>query len=275
LVRADTIAKRQLLRNVLGLPEEMLADAAGRWTSFALFDSDGACVANVDAAILPLSVDGQTIDVSGIRSVAVAEDWRGKGLFRALMRNALAWCTVRSALPTFLYTEEPALYARFGFRPQPQHAVVGPCPPPAPGPPGRRLELARSSDRALVRSLIERRALLSGQCALGVDADLFLANVTKDTSLICLHTANPETVIVYEIDEHRIVLVDIVGPSIPSLTTVLGAIGRIRPDIVVLFPTDKLAWAGGSEPDDTGLMILGEAPAAMRRPCMFPPTVEF
>jgi GNAT superfamily N-acetyltransferase len=264
---------RRLLRDVLGVPEAMVASQL--WTAFALFEPGGACVANVDAAILPLFVDGREASAGALRSVAVREDWRGKGLFADLMREALAWCDGRSADVALLYTEEPALYGRFDFRSWPQHAFVGPAPCPRPGARARRLDLTRAADQELVTALIGRRAPVSWQCALGGDAALFLVNLAGDAGLSAVYAEAEDMLIVFEDDADGLTLVDIAAAAIPDLPTVLGLLDARPGRVKTLFPPDRLGWSGAPVLEDTGLMIRGTAPAAFAQPFMFPPTAEF
>ena len=262
-----------LLRAVLGSDSHI--GGSGPWEPFALFDADKRCVAGLEAAVLPLILDGVAGVAGAIRSVAVDPGWRGRGLFRRLMIEALAWCDLRTAAgPVILYTEEPALYDRFGFRELAQHGFVGRPPRSASAEAARPLDLDAAADRLLIRTLIDRRAPVSSQAALGVDADLLLSHLA-DESWRVAYLASAEAIIAWGEEPDTIVVADVIAPALPDLATILGALPAQALNVKVMFPPDRIGWDGTPEPEDAGLMIRGVIPAAMQRPFMFPPTAEF
>ncbi len=265
----------RLMRDVLGLAPTTAPTGARPWHAFSYFARDGHCVANVDAAILPLVVDGERRDASAIRSVAVDPAWRSRGLFRELMTEALAWCESGSPGPTLLYTEEPAIYHAFGFREVAQHAFIGPAPEPTPGPLARKLALDSPRDAERLREAVGRRTPASMRCTLLVDAPLFAVNLAKDEDVRLAYAHERDSVIAYEMDEDLLTLVDVVAPVIPDLAAILGALDVSPRRVKTLFPPDRLGWQGVPVAEDTGLMLRGTTPAAMTRPFMFPPTAEF
>ena len=243
------------------------------WTPFAAFTDDGACVASVEAAVLRLVCDGGPVEATGLRSVAVHPDWRGRGLFRDLTLQALDWCG-KICGPVLLYTGEPALYTRFGFAPVAQHAFAGACPPVAAGPPARTLELDDAADLALLTRLLTTRAPVSDRCAMIHAPSLLLTALAGSDDLVAAHVPALDAIAIFEIDDDTLILADVVAPAIPPLDALLAALPRRR-RLETLFPPDRLGWAGAPEPDDTGLMARGSVPEAMRRPFRLPPTTEF
>ena len=254
---------------------------------FAVFDATGACIASVEVLALPLILDGCACEAAAIRSVAVAEAWRGHGLFRTLMAEALAWCDATFAGPALLYTAESSLYERFGFRDVPQHKVVGAAPAvdalpavdavPAVDAKGdlRRLALARPADVALIKRLLEARAPVSDHVAVTGGAAVFMTQVAADDTMDLDYAGSLDALVVSRQSAKNLMLVDIVAPVIPALAKVLAVLGRSVDRAEILFPADKLAWSGRVKRDDTGLMIRGPWPAALNRPFMLPPTAGF
>ncbi len=238
----------------------------------AFFDVDGACVASAESFPLRLRVDGRSREVTGIRLVATAQAWRGLGLFRTLMTDILARCDADGGL-AMLYAEHAALYAPFGFVSLPQHKRVGPPPRVAPAASrARRLDLGRKDDIALLRGLLAARAPVSDHVAVEGGASLFLTGLGGAT----LHySAALDAIVVSETDGDVFTVVDLVAAQIPTLAGVLAAVGSAPAWVEVLFPTDKLAWDGCAERDETGLMMRGPMPDAFGRPFMLPPTTEF
>lgn len=258
-----------LMQEVFGRGNDAAADDPGL-SPFAIFDADGACIAGLEVIDLPLVLDGEHRRVAGIASVAVAPAWRGRGLFRALMDEALAECRG----PVLLYTEEPALYSRFGFRGLPQHRFTGPSPESMEGSASARW-LSLESDGALIARLLATRSPVSNHVALE-GGGLFLRQLATADSFALDYLPDLDALIVWaEDDDGGFTLADVVAPKIPPLAAIRAALGRGPEQISVLFPPDKLEWTGMPEPDDTGLMISGEAPAAFSRPFMLPPMAEF
>ena len=250
---------------------DALAGVDLAWMPFAAFTDDGACVASVEAAVLPLVCDGAPATGTGLRSVAVRPDWRGRGLFRTLTLQALAWCEAAPG-PTLLYAGEPALYTRFGFEALPQHAFLGAMPAALATVPARPLDL--TTDLPLINRLLATRAPVSERCAMVGAPSLFLTALDDEDDLAIAHLPALDALIVYELDAEALTLVDVVAASIPPLAAILGALPRRR-WLKTLFPPDRLGWEGAPVSDDTGLMARGPLPAAMRRPFMLPPTTSF
>jgi GNAT superfamily N-acetyltransferase len=244
-----------------------------QWRVLALFEPQGACVAGIEIAELGLVLDGEASVAMAIRLAGVAPSHRGRGLFRTLMEDALGACAQRAgAAPILLYTEDEALYTRFGFAPLVQHAFVGLSPTPSASAASRPVSHAEAIE--LIDRLAPRRAPVSQQCAVRGGTDLLRATVEEiDLRLAFLDAA--DALVIYEQKDAELVIVDIVATVIPTMTTIVGALAPDARRVRTLFPPDRLAWDGTPLPDDTGLMIRGEVPPAMRRPFMLPPTTGF
>ncbi len=243
------------------------------WQVLAYFEPDGTCVAGVEIGELTLVLDGVDSASTAIRLAGVAPSHRGQGLFRSLMDAALGMCDARDgSAPTLLYTEDDDLYARFGFVRLAQHAFVGAAPKAARLPPARSVD--RSDALVLIDRLASGRAPISLHCAVCCAADLLRSNL-DDEDLRFAVLDGMETLLLYEMDEDDLVIVDIVARTIPTMAEIVGALAPGKRRVRTLFSPDRLSWDGTPEREDTGLMIRGELPAAMRRPFMLPPTTSF
>lgn len=269
---ADAYAR--LLQEVFDFVPRRAPVPDPHWHVLALFEPQGACVAGIEIAKLGLVLDGEERVAMAIRLAGVAPSHRGRGLFRTLMEHALAACAQRAgAAPILLYTEDEALYTRFGFAPLVQHAFVGLAPSPAPISAAAR-PVSRAEMIELIDRLAPRRAPVSLQCAVRGGTDLLRANVEEsDLRLAFLDAA--DALVIYEQEEAELVIVDIVAAVIPTMATIVGALAPDARRVRTLFPPDRLAWDATPVPDDTGLMIRGEVPPAIRRPFMLPPTTGF
>ena len=262
-----------LLRDVFGNAPPRFRNEHPAWVPFGYFAADGTCVAGLETAVLGLFADGAPAEATAIRLAGVAEAYRGRGLFRNLMIRALGWCSAQSAGPTLLYTEDHDLYGRFGFQPLAQHAFVGPPPRPSPVRAAKIIDLAQAEP--LLDRLNATRAPISNVCAVLNASDLLRTNLRGDHDVELAYAADLDALIVHEHEEDALAIVDIVARAIPSMAQIVGALRSQASRVRTLFPPDRLAWHGVPEPDDTGLMIRGAVPAAMRRPFMLPPTTSF
>ncbi|MSP49161.1 MAG: GNAT family N-acetyltransferase [Alphaproteobacteria bacterium] len=245
------------------------------YRSFSYFDAGGRCVANASLCALPLVVQGRPVDALGVQSVAVRPELRGRGLFRDLMQRALVWCDVRTPL-VLLTTLIPDLYEHFGFRVVPEHRIVGPAPAPEPGmQPARPLVLG--ADIALVKRLLDSRTPASDLVGLRHFGAMFLQNMAAAPDLRLDHLPGRDAIVA---SDTRIPgtfrLLDVVAREIPSLATILGALGQIPDRVEICFPTDKLGYVGEAQPAGkrTKLMARGDFVDGSE-PFMLPETAAF
>jgi predicted N-acetyltransferase YhbS len=287
---APRAALKALLRDVFGLDLESF-DRLGLWepayAPFSYFDGDRVA-ANVSAFPIPLVVGGERVDAMGLQSGAVRPEYRGRGLYRDLMARALAYCDAR-APTTLLYTAEPVLYVRFGFRAVPEYSFVG--PPRAAGraeATPRRLSLGDATDLALVRERLRGRTPVSARVGVVDHAAPFLLyalRTQEEQSTRLYYLADVDVVVVTQelLDGRgsgptgvRLRVLDVVGRSIPPLAALLNGLGA-RPDRVeVCFPPDRLAWDGSPQPCAGRDVLMVRGPfAADGEPFMLPPTAAF
>ena len=264
----------ELLQAVFGVAPG-LSRMGPTWRPFAYFDERERCVATLELCDLTLALADDRCVAAGIRLVAVAEDWRGRGLFRMLMEQALADCDRREIAPILLFTADDALYRRFGFEPVAQHAFAGAPPTASVAAPARILDLD-SADRVLVARILASRAPVSRHVALLDAPALFLDKVEADDDVILAHLPDSDALVVFERADDALVLLDVAAATMPTLAHVLGALPDPYARVVTLFPPDRLHWSTAHPiAEETGLMVRGPLPAAMRQPFMLPPTAEF
>lgn len=129
--RAAFLALADLLRDTFDIDISLLDRLGGPDPTampFGYFDPAGTCVANFSAFEMPLVVDGRRVLAVGYQSGAVRPAYRGKGLYRALMRRAFAWAEALDFELAILLTDKPDLYEQYGFRSVEQHFFSGAAP---------------------------------------------------------------------------------------------------------------------------------------------------
>lgn len=245
----------------------------------AYFDAAGRCVANFTAFSMPLMVDGRLVKVAGLQSGAVRTEYRGRGLFRDLIRRTLERCDMQGFEAVALYTDKPALYEPYGFAIVPEHRYRGPAPQVPAGPPlARPIDLNDKDDLALLRRLLSERAPVSLRFAAAQQATMFLLNAFFSDDVTLSHLPDQNAAIVWRAGEDGgFELLDVVAGRIPSLATILQALG-VRPARVdIAFPPDRLGWHGEPEAErgDLSFMMRWGRDFQFTGPARLSPMAEF
>lgn len=230
---------------------------------------DGRLVAHVGVWPIELVLGGEARTVAGVHAVCSSPDARRRGHVRETLERALAWIDARYET-AILWANDPAIYTRFGFGAVEESIFVAPLvPSSSPGPGPRLLSLARPPDLALVRELLARRAPVSTQTGVvepGALALIDLALWRQPPTLA--HLPGLDCVAVYGVRERFLDLYELIGPRIPTLDQLAGAL-ELGPRVdtaVVYFTPDQLdAVAVRAEPTvlaDT-LMVRGAWPSTL------------
>lgn len=117
LTDADVAAARRLGELAFGYRDTAArpAQSEGRWSKWGGFDEDGRLVANVTDLHHEQWWGGRVVPASGIASVAVAPEQRGRGATRAVLTAALYGARERGAAVANLFCTSSAVYRALGF----------------------------------------------------------------------------------------------------------------------------------------------------------------
>ncbi len=244
---------------------------------FGYFDHEGRCVANFSAFSMPMVINGRAAKAVGYQSGAVRPEWRGRGLYRDLMQRAFARTTAEGHELDLLLTDKPVLYERYGFRILPQHIFVAQTPTLLKSDLSvRQLSLEAPDDLRLVKTLLQERQPVSTRFAVVRQMEMFLLNASFN-SAIRLTALADDTVVAWTFDGATFWLLDVVGPAIPSLTTILSALNVEPERIEICFSPDGLDCEVSLEPYEgyTMLMVRGKAADEITGPLMLSPMAEF
>ena len=214
-------------------------------------------VANVSLYERRLFLRGECVSALGVQSVAVRPQWRGKGLFRDLMRRALRHADGRTEL-VILATETPSLYRPFGFR-QVRETIFSAGWVSRQSQAGcRNLSLARNEDVALLLDLFSRRAPTSLFASACDHSSLFLLKAALTPGIRLVHIPDLDAVVAIRTDADTLILLDIVAPEIPTLEDIRTHLDVECSRIEVHLTPDRLGWRPeGEHPVDTGYMVRG------------------
>jgi GNAT superfamily N-acetyltransferase len=200
-------------------------------------------VAHAGLLQLPWSIRGEPRRIAGIHAVCVHPLFQGRGFMRQVIESALLQCDAEFEAAV-LFTVEPALYRRFGFRvvPQVAYELREPLPSPASAR-SRVLDAACEADVATIRGLLGERDPISRRLAMGPGGvDLFLLNEIMETGgFRRLHLIPAlETVAAAEMLGSTLVLHDLVARRIPPLFEVLAALPFAPERVELHFAPDRL-----------------------------------
>lgn len=268
-----------LLQDIFSIDVSLLDQFGGPDPSsmpFGYFNDAGVCVANFSAFSMPVVINGRPVKAAGFQSGAVRPEWRGRGLYRDLMRRAFAWTDAQRFELGLLLTEKPALYEPYGFRTIAQHCFVGEPPSVLPEQPPAAT-LALPGDGEAIKSLLLRRTPVSQRFAVTKQMEMFLLNTCFDPDIRLSRLAKEDVVVAWKLDGSCLRLLDVVGQSIPSLASIIAGL-RVAPDrIATCFPADLLDWAGAATPYQgyTVLMMRGAVADDITEPVMLSPMAEF
>ncbi|GAC1041382.1 GNAT family N-acetyltransferase [Rhizobium sp. No.120] len=244
---------------------------------FGYFDDEGRCVANFSAFSMPMIINGRAVKAAGYQSGAVRPEWRGRGLYRDLMQRAFAHTTAEGYELDMLLTDKPALYERYGFSILPQHIFVAQTPKLQKSDlTARQLSLEAPDDLRLLKTLLQGRQSVSARFAVVRQTEMFLLNACFN-SAIRLSALWDETVVAWTFDGATFWLLDIAGPAIPSLATIVSALDIEPERIEICFSPDRLDCEVSLELYEgyTMLMVRGKAADDIAGPLMLSPMAEF
>lgn len=246
---------------------------------FGYFDEAGRCVANFSAFTMPLMIDGRAVKAAGYQSGAVWSEFRGKGLYRDLMRRAFDWAAESGHEIGILLTDKPSLYAPYGFRSVPQHRFSGPMPDRGTERPNARpLSIRNGEDIALIAKLLDQRQPVSEIFAPIRQKEMFLLNCRFDADIRLTLVEELDCLAAWKVsDDGALQLLDLVCYEIPPVERIVGALNPDATRLDVFFPTDRLGWDGVAEPHNgyCDLMISGLPADALPEIFMLSPMAEF
>lgn len=280
---AGWAAVKALLLDVFGVdvsPLDRLGGPDPTLMSSAWFDENGRCVPNLSAFSMPLVMGGRRVNAAALQSGAVLPEYRGRGLFRDLVRRVLQRCDLQGFEAIVLYTDKPQLYDRYGFGIMPEHRFAGAAPAvSAASPSFRTLDMNDPGDVSLVRRMLESRAPVSQRLSVIRNIQTFLLNTALVEGVTFSLLPQHPAVIVWSENEDGSVftLHDVIAASMPSLCEILQAVGRQPERMEVLFSPDQLGWQGEGIPEggDLRFMLRGEAGLSPNGPCRLSPMAEF
>jgi predicted acetyltransferase len=156
-----------------GRPSFTLGEGLWRW---GLFDQDVLAAKANDRAYHSV-IGGRQVPTAGVAGVAVAPEYRGRGLGRTIMQHLLTCARQRGAVVATLFRTAPALYRSLGFE---QVAELRTVELPAAALAGLQVPGTIALRRAEVADVVAARAVYAvvaaqGSCLLTRSGESFPA----------------------------------------------------------------------------------------------------
>lgn len=234
-----------------------MAKPFGPFADLHVAELEGDVVAHAFGFGLSTWVGGASVPVTGIATVGVAPEARGRGVGAALVRHVESVGESRGAVASFLYPFRQGFYGRLGYVPAPGviHFAVAPAALPWERARTVKVRRARGEDRATLR-------------------ELYLAHASRSTGMISrserlwnmhlsderrfffvaeeLGTGRPVgyvSTVTTQSESHaetRTEVVDLVGEDDAARSAQLGWLASLRDQSaeidLVLAADDPLAW---------------------------------
>lgn len=169
---------------------------------------------------LTLWIQGRETPAATLHAVATRAECRGRGLYRAVMQELLAWAEER--FPTLvLTTEHPEYFTDFGFSHRPESAFLLDLDHPGGAGDLRPLDLGQPGDLAVLHRLLDGRAPLSRVLGVGPQREIFLFNESRGP---LWYSEALDVLLVLEIVDGRLRLLDVVAQHLPAWEDLLACL---------------------------------------------------
>ena len=184
------------------------------YTCYSFADGE-EIVANVSMTAMTVLLNGNEVPALQIGTVMTHPDYRGLGLFKTLMEEALAPLGKQDSGLVFLFANESVvnLYPKLGFSRSPfyRYETDVELAKLVRSPQLRKLDVFREEDWALLVRLAQSRSPLPAECSFSGSPSIFLwycLNVFPDA---LYYAEDREVLLVYEWSEGKFDLMDIVS----------------------------------------------------------------
>jgi GNAT superfamily N-acetyltransferase len=202
-----------------------------------VYMNEGRMISHVGVIEIPLVLHGQIVHVGSIHAVATHPDYRRRGYYSQVMKEALQHCEPRYET-LVLTTEHPEYFQPFGFRSVQEHLFTV-KPRETRGRNGMRLmNVQDANDIALLHRLLETREPVSSVVGVVQEKAVFCFN---EGSRPLRYVPDLDVMVCLAVEGTQLKLFDIVGPKVPTLAALLEQMSQPIAEVAICFSTDRLA----------------------------------
>jgi len=202
-----------------------------------IVEDNGEVIAHLGLIPLELMLNHQKRKVAAIHGICVKPEFRGRGLFKQLMREALTYIANHFSA-SLLFTDKPDLYHPYHFLvlPEYDYRVNSPGLFQKKKSDLRVLELDNTHDLQIMHDLLANRLPLSKQLSLLNESTIFtLDNLNKKIYF----SAQLNAIIIYQIVDQTLYLKDIVAERHYQLNEIIEKIPENFDKIILQFCPDQ------------------------------------
>ncbi|CAM4325482.1 MULTISPECIES: GNAT family N-acetyltransferase [Bacillus cereus group] len=235
-----------LFEEVFGITIQTLNDFSekGYWDNTfkaVSFLQDDKVIANVGAFSLPLLINGERINAMGIQSVMTHPNFRRQGLMTHLLDKIIVEID-KECDCVVLFTENPELYASFGFNVVQEYLMTIPYDKNKENDfLLRKLDYYNEENRQLIQETIDSSQRLSNKFSTSNFQSSFYLNMyDAKWNEKLYYSEKLDALIVYEVDNEKLKLYGVFAPVIPVLDEICGEISERFTEIEFYFSPDQL-----------------------------------
>ncbi|AKF06721.1 GNAT family N-acetyltransferase [Sandaracinus amylolyticus] len=225
---------------------------------------DARALSLVGVLRLPMRVNGRDVTLAGIHGVCTRAAHRGRGLFRSAIDEALRFAEREIGETAILWTEEPAIYERFGFRRAfEQIATLDVDVTPVRDARSRRLDPDLDEDLALLKRMLASRAPVSDRLATREPGWHFLIDLALHGSLApaLVHLPALDAIVAVEDRGRALRIHDVIAPRIPDVGELVAHLGGAPWGVEIALTCDLLCpRAHDSIPHDATDVLMVRGP---------------
>lgn len=212
-----------------------------RWDKVSspfIIENNGELIAHIGIIPFNLMLNQKTQHVAAIHGICVKEEFRGKGLFKQLMQEALKYI-VNNFDAAILFTDKPDLYKPYHFSVLPEYDFILNLPDINKIDSNLRiLSLENVNDLKVIQDLLSDHLPLSNQMGLVNETTIFiLDNLNKKISF----SSKFNVIIVYEITNNILYVKDILTKQQYRLSDIIELIPENFDKIILQFCPDKFS----------------------------------
>jgi len=201
-----------------------------------IIEEKGEIIAHLGIIPLDIILNRKSIRVAALHGICVKESFRGKGLFKQLMQEALIYIE-NNFDASLLFTDQPDLYKRYNFTVLPEYDfVVNADDSVKVKTDLRTLSLDNPDDFKIIHRLLSDHLPLSNQMSVINETTIFILD-TLDKKIYFSPYLN--ALIIYEVMLDTLYIKDILSQKKYKLNEMISLIPENFNKVVLQFCPDK------------------------------------
>lgn len=212
-----------------------------RWDKISspfIIEQNGEIIAHLGVIPLDIILNKKKRRVAAIHGICVKESFRGRGLFKQLMQEALIYIE-NNFDASILFTDQPDLYRRYNFTVLPEYDFTTNIDYTVKMDSDlRTLSLDNPHDLKIMQGLLSDHLPISNQMSLVNETTIFVLD-TLDKKIHFSHHLN--AIIIYEIIESNLYIKDILSQKQYMVSEIIAVIPESFNKVILQFSPDKFS----------------------------------